>query len=732
VGIASRHARLIAVSAAAVALVVPIGVAGVAGAATTRTSAAQWSRVAAAPAVTGRDAGLSSIVCHTATSCMAVGEQEGVTSSPLVEMWDGTHWSKHSTPDLGAGFASDLGSVACAQPTTCFAVGATSSSSPRHTLPLIERWNGASWSVESVPVPPDATQDASLASVSCGGATSCTAVGRYDNSTDEGRLVEHWDGTSWSLQSSPSPSPIHQSQFLSVACASATTCTAVGITYGAGTKMGEVVEQWNGTRWSITSAFNHPGWGLDAVSCFDTWHCLAVGENLALRGEGSVWTDVSPSTTRATDLRGVSCTAPLDCVAVTEEGSPSHGMHWNGTTWQLQTGPSGAQTELMYGIACIATGSCVAVGYGANGPQAELLHGNAWSDDAVPDPVGPTTGFVHGVSCDVATHCVAVGSSTGAPGTVAVQYIADWNGTAWSLDRHPLRVPRWTQLESVSCTSAQSCVAVGEQLAGNLEDKQAVALVLQGGRWVPYTFSNIRQLNGVSCTSASYCVAVGYGAQVAGVAVQWNGTSWSSPTTVVAPNDSGESDASLAAVACTGASDCTAVGYFRATTSSPVPVVARLHAGTWHVQTLTGLPSNSRAFNAVACSSAARCVAVGGSYGGSSALVAESNGDTWQAAEVPAPQGATAITLNGVSCVGATNECWATGWTGTKATQQTALEHWDGTRWSYVPGPIPPAGYGGNELHAVTCVASGQCMTVGEDEPSAYAEAGAPMAVVFR
>jgi hypothetical protein len=715
--------------------VLAFGAAPLAGAGATVTrAAARWAEVPAAPAVTAREAGLSSITCFSATSCIAVGAQDGVTASPLVETWDGAHWSKNATPDLGEGFSSGLAGVACAQATTCFAVGNTSPASggsQARSMPLIERWNGAMWSVESVPAPPVGANRAGLMSVSCGSATSCTAVGSYDTSTDFGRLIEHWNGSSWSSQSSPSPSPVHESQFASVACASATTCTAVGTTFGTGSKMGEVIEQWDGAQWSITSAFKYPGWGLNAVSCADTWHCLATGESLALRGEGTVWSDVSPASNQAADMRAVSCTAPLDCVAVAESSGANNAMRWNGSSWQLQTLPPDSKSENMYGLTCLAAGSCLAAGYVGAAPRAEVLHGSAWSDLSVADPVGPTAASVAGVSCVTGSDCVAVGWSQGAPGTV--QYIADWNGGSWSLDKHPLRIPRWTQLQSVSCSNSQSCVAVGTQLAGNLDNKVAVAMVLQGGRWYPFRFSNLYLLTGVSCTKPTHCVAVGDADDGTAVAVQWNGSDWSTPQTVLSPTDD-RSPVSLTSIACPDDSDCTAVGD-QWQLGVGKPAIAQLREGKWTSQSFGSFESPYTTFNAVACSSATQCVAVGGGRydAGPSALVAASNGVGWEVTTAPIPQGATLIDLTGVSCTHA-DQCWATGWTGTETTQQAALEHWDGTQWTYVSGPRPPAGDAGNELGGVSCVAAGQCVAVGEDTPASVSvsNGGSPLAFVYR
>ena len=64
-----------------------------------------------------------------------------------------------------------------------------------------------------------------------------------------------------------------------VSCPSTTSCFAVGDTY---TVDGTLVEHWNGSHWSIMTSPNHTGSttrlnGLNGVSCPNTTNCFAVG-----------------------------------------------------------------------------------------------------------------------------------------------------------------------------------------------------------------------------------------------------------------------------------------------------------------------------------------------------------------------------------------------------------------------------------------------------------------------
>ena len=71
-----------------------------------------------------------------------------------------------------------------------------------HTL--VEHWDGTAWSV--IPSPNTGTYDNSLVGVASISVDDVWAVGYYQNEFGVLQtLVEHWDGSNWSTWSSPSP-----------------------------------------------------------------------------------------------------------------------------------------------------------------------------------------------------------------------------------------------------------------------------------------------------------------------------------------------------------------------------------------------------------------------------------------------------------------------------------------------------------------------------------------------
>ena len=80
----------------------------------------------------------------------------------------------------------------------------STSTSPRR-LPRLGRLG---WTLVATPIPAGAAAS-QLVSVSCAAPTSCVAVGDYQlASTGETKpLTETWNGTTWSIVTSPGPSP---------------------------------------------------------------------------------------------------------------------------------------------------------------------------------------------------------------------------------------------------------------------------------------------------------------------------------------------------------------------------------------------------------------------------------------------------------------------------------------------------------------------------------------------
>ncbi|MBV9009276.1 MAG: hypothetical protein JO354_08940 [Verrucomicrobia bacterium] len=110
---------------------------------------------------------------------------------------------------------------------------------------------GNAWSV--VPSPNNvAVASGQLYDVTCTSASQCWAVGTYQYSGARNQtVIEQWDGTTWSIVSSPNTSTTDNNILYGVTCTSASQCWAVGTSNN-----GTLIEQWNGSAWSIVASPN--------------------------------------------------------------------------------------------------------------------------------------------------------------------------------------------------------------------------------------------------------------------------------------------------------------------------------------------------------------------------------------------------------------------------------------------------------------------------------------------
>jgi hypothetical protein len=126
--------------------------------------------------------------------------------------WDGTNWKSVATPNVGEG-TNKLNAVLALAPNDVWAVGfSTPVAPPKHaaTLTLIEHFDGTSWAVVPSPNvgPNGANQSNRLLGSTANSANDIWAFGSYfeaDGSGHQMTLLLHWDGTSWTVASSPSP-----------------------------------------------------------------------------------------------------------------------------------------------------------------------------------------------------------------------------------------------------------------------------------------------------------------------------------------------------------------------------------------------------------------------------------------------------------------------------------------------------------------------------------------------
>ncbi|MGO9874955.1 MAG: hypothetical protein ACLPVY_14270 [Acidimicrobiia bacterium] len=267
-----------------------------------------------------------------------------------------------------------------------------------------------------------------------------------------------------------------------------TNCVAVGSS-GSSTnqEFKSLVEQWNGSHWSIVASPNAggaPDNDLLGVSCTSTTNCVAVGRAgfdvgsdrpLTMRWDGTRWTIVAsrvPSDAAQSDLSAVSCTSANSCYALGGSSVTAYRAlieRWNGTRWSILTSPeaSGGDYRLLSAVSCTSAANCTVVGAAYHYTPdvfktlVERWNGTAWTTVASPNPTNANYSALAGVSCTTTTDCTAVGEfDVSRPATLTEHS----NGTAWTLIASPSTGPSGTTLNSVACTSVTNCIAVGNLL----------------------------------------------------------------------------------------------------------------------------------------------------------------------------------------------------------------------------------------------------------------------------
>ncbi|MDQ6614959.1 MAG: hypothetical protein M3083_09470 [Actinomycetota bacterium] len=306
---------------------------------------------------------LAAVSCPSVSSCTAVGDSETISSAAtsLVEHWDGMTWTivPTSKPDVGAEDA--LFGVWCTEASSCTAVGSRSVFSGRSSL--IEQWDGGAWKIVMSPNIPSADFN-TLSAVTCVATTSCTAVGESYNRTANATttLIEQWDGSGWTIVASPNPAGNATTSLGGISCGAATSCVAVGtsnIIDNGVFKSAELLEQWDGTTWTI-AAFPHqlPAStdSLFAVSCPVPTSCAAVGSVVGSR-EGTLVDSTGafvvsgPTTTTSTSTTTSSTTTSTTTTSTTTSSST--------TSTTTSTSPSSVTTTTIGGMGGTATGPTV-------------------------------------------------------------------------------------------------------------------------------------------------------------------------------------------------------------------------------------------------------------------------------------------------------------------------------------------------------------------------------------
>jgi hypothetical protein len=218
----------------------------------------------------------------------------------LAEYWNGTQWTVQTTPNIGPGTNLLIG-ISATSSSDAWAVGygSTSDSTPRQTL--AEHWDGSGWKI--VPTTDDGTGNNVLLGVKAVASDDVWAVGYSTLATSQNvPLIEHWNGSSWTAIPTDPATP--HGVFTAVSASSSSDAWAVGYTDG----FEPLLEHWNGTSWSLVQPPAMPGVVQIARGVVDEspTDVRVVGSSyeasigayvgFVIRWNGSSWTRETPAT----------------------------------------------------------------------------------------------------------------------------------------------------------------------------------------------------------------------------------------------------------------------------------------------------------------------------------------------------------------------------------------------------------------------------------------------------
>jgi hypothetical protein len=201
------------------------------------------------------------------TDVYAIGDNSSLASGELAQ-WNGTSWTHVSYPlPTNTGFPNTLNAIAANGPNDVWVVGSymiqISQTNLRYeTFSL--HWNGSTWAV--VPMPLVSGSDTLLAyefgSIVVNSPTDVWAVGGSGDhvigigGSPSSTLIEHWNGTAWSIV--PSPSPGSNAGLTGVTTSNASNdIWAVGSDTPAGASQPQTLTlNWNGTAWTTVTSPN--------------------------------------------------------------------------------------------------------------------------------------------------------------------------------------------------------------------------------------------------------------------------------------------------------------------------------------------------------------------------------------------------------------------------------------------------------------------------------------------
>jgi hypothetical protein len=232
---------------------------------------------------------------------------------------------------------------------------------------LTEHWDGTQWNVVASPNAPEGVQGSFLRGVSAVSSNDVWAVGYY-HTASLFPLIEHWDGTQWTIVPGPTVGPTN-AVLHDVKAISSNDVWAIGFASlgSSANSQAPIAFHWNGTQWTNVSVPAvgpnlNTFTGISALSSTDIWavgwyyDSNGIGNPLTMHWDGMQWGNVPNPGTAGDALYSVAAIAPNDVWAVGESGTHALVMHWDGSTWSIVSAPDSPASSqtLLWSVAAVS------------------------------------------------------------------------------------------------------------------------------------------------------------------------------------------------------------------------------------------------------------------------------------------------------------------------------------------------------------------------------------------
>jgi len=228
----------------------------------TWTSGTTWRQITVPRPRRARNSEIGAVSCFSQWNCMAVGNYASAAGRNLgfAARWHDGRWTLMTTPAIRAQRVSYFQGVSCPAANRCVAVGDSEQYYTRSRYyyhAFAEIWNGGAWHLSTL-----RRQPSYFIGVSCPARNHCFASGStYPKAINVAYpLIETWNGQTWTTQHpARTPAPQPGDDFQHISCATQARCEAVGYRYNPAIPNSydhTLAERWNGHHWTTQTTAN--------------------------------------------------------------------------------------------------------------------------------------------------------------------------------------------------------------------------------------------------------------------------------------------------------------------------------------------------------------------------------------------------------------------------------------------------------------------------------------------